>query len=224
MAFEGNLVGPIGPQRPNYGGGAEAEQIDPFFKSTEDLQSAFKKTSRQDEKRIAADREMFLGQLGTDEDDERLSERDLALAGGDIRRHADAAANESIASTSRRLGGDTSSPLFQLIATGARGGAAGATGAAKARFRLEDAQSLKDRSIQRAELMLGMQRNEAARRGQTLQNQAFLHDIFQTDRTFQNTLDQQQTQKQMFALQNAYSFASPFGGNPEPGRVSEFLN
>lgn len=217
-AAPGRVASTLRPQS----GYSEPEKIDPFFKSTEDLQKSFKKSTKKTEERISEDRSMFLDQLGTNEDDERMSERDLALAGGDIRRHADAAANESIASTSRRLGGDTNSALFQIASTGAKGGAAAATGSARARMRLDESQSLRQARADRARAMLGLFQTEQGARGQNLQEQAFLHGIFQTDRQFQNTLDQQETQKQMFATEQASQWNSTLMGSWSPRSTNSF--
>ena len=201
---------PVGPMR--HPSSPEPPETDPFFASSSDLQSAFKKTSKKTEAGIATDRAQFMDMLGSEEEDEALTERDLSLAGGQMRRGADANANEQVAAISRRMGGDTSSAQFNLLASGVRGGAAASTGAAMARFRLESAEGQKSRALDRARLLLGLQSTELSRRSFDLQQQGFLRNIFESDRTYENTLEQQQSQLKMFALQNPDPFGRQFGG------------
>lgn len=176
-----------------------------FSGSSEDLTGALKKSSTLAAQQSAADRAQFMDVLGTNEDDQRTSERDLALAGGQFRGMADANANQQVANISARAGGDTSSPLFQMLATGARGGAAASTGAAMARFRLEDAQSQKSRALDRARLLLGLRQTEQQGQQLQLQQAGFMRGIFESDRTAETQQSQFDDQLRLNALTGAWA-------------------
>lgn len=68
---------------------------------------------------------------------------------GDIRGRTDQAAGQQIANISRRAGGDTSSPLFQFLASGARTGAAAAAGTEGAKLDLQAADVMGARDLAR---------------------------------------------------------------------------
>ena len=86
-----------------------------------------------------------------------LSENDLTLQDARTRGVNDAQAGQTIAATSARLGGDTSSPLFSLLAGGARGGAAAATAVAGNDARFANKQEAATRGLQLDSLRLQKQ-------------------------------------------------------------------
>lgn len=104
----------------------------------------------------------------------------IAGLGGGLRSSNDAAAQQAIRQTSRRLGGDTSSPVFSMLAQNATTGAAGRTGADLAGLKLNasEAQAGRDMQTQLANLNARLQAMSLSTnanltiRGQDLQQQA----------------------------------------------------
>jgi hypothetical protein len=67
-----------------------------------------------------------------------LNEADFASLRGGLQSQADATASQQIGNVAARAGGDTSSPLFQLLSSGVRGGASADVGGTMAGVRVDD--------------------------------------------------------------------------------------
>lgn len=89
--------------------------------------------------------------------------------GGSIRSRNDATAGSNIQSFARSTGGDTSSPLFQFLASNAKTGASGQTGSAIADLRFKAAEAGANRELQRK-----MYNQQAALAAQRMANEMSL--------------------------------------------------
>lgn len=144
--------------------------------------------------------------------------QDLA---GQLRSRNDAAANQAIASSARRMGGNVSSPAFSLLAQTATTGAAGQTGADMGQLRLSAAETAEGMDLQRQ-----LANQQARLQAQNMANQFALNRQSQANQWMQGQqqLDLSRSGQDLQKAQLGLQYGGPSETNALRSNIISWLS